>query len=205
MGVVYEAYDEDRHASVALKTLNRFDGDALARFKREFRSLQGLAHPNLVALDELFFESEQWFFTMELLDGVDFVTHVTGQAARVPYQSTVRESAGELAERPEVGGEDAGGQASFDESKLRDGLRQLLEGLSALHAVDKVHRDIKPSNVLVDARWAHRASRFRTRRRRRRPTIARRETPSSARRRTWRPNRQRRERSVRRRISTRWA
>jgi hypothetical protein len=58
MGVVYEAFDEERRAPVALKTLNRFDGDALARFKREFRALQGLAHPNLVALDELFFENE---------------------------------------------------------------------------------------------------------------------------------------------------
>ena len=149
MGVVYEAFDEERRAAVALKTLNRFDGGALARFKREFRALQGLSHPNLVALDELFFENDQWFFTMELLDGVDFVAHVTGQTGRVPFQSTVRESAGRIAVRAAVTSEDAGARPSFDESRLRDGLRQLLEGLSALHAVDKVHRDIKPSNVLV--------------------------------------------------------
>src|ERR1700683_2605726 len=68
MGIVYEAFDEERRATVALKTLNRFDGAALARFKREFRALQGIAHPNLVALDELIFENEQWFFTMELLE-----------------------------------------------------------------------------------------------------------------------------------------
>src|ERR1700733_7143359 len=86
MGVVYEAFDEERRAAVALKTLNRFDGGALARFKREFRALQGLAHPNLVALDELFFEDEQWFFTMELLDGEDFVSHVTGKQSLVPFR-----------------------------------------------------------------------------------------------------------------------
>jgi serine/threonine protein kinase/tetratricopeptide (TPR) repeat protein len=148
MGVVYEAFDEERRAAVALKTLNRFDGDALARFKREFRALQGLVHPNLVALDELFFEDGRWFFTMELLGGVDFVSHVTGRHAALPFQSTVRESAGETARAPTNGGEIAKA-AVFDEQRLRDGLRQLLEGLSALHAVDKVHRDIKPSNVLV--------------------------------------------------------
>jgi hypothetical protein len=150
MGVVYEAFDEERRAPVALKTLSRFDGDALARFKREFRALQGLTHPNLVALDELFFEDDQWFFTMELLDGADFVTHVTGRGGGVPFESTVRESVGKLAARSAAPTMD-GGQAgpTFDEPRLRDGLRQLLEGLSALHAVDKIHRDVKPSNVLV--------------------------------------------------------
>ena len=149
MGVVYEAFDEERRASVALKMLKGFDGAALARFKREFRALQGLVHPNLVALDELFVENEQWFFTMELLAGVEFVSHVRGHASRAAYESTVRGSLGKLAAgAPVEGGPDAG-LGAFDERKLRDGLRQLLEGLAALHAADKVHRDVKPSNVLV--------------------------------------------------------
>ncbi len=148
MGVVYEAYDTDRRSTVALKTLRRFDPDALARFKREFRTLQGLAHPNLVVLDELFFESDQWFFTMELLDGVDFVSHVRQSPPRSPDATTLRGPGDEYdAEAAAVmrGAE----TAFFDEGKLRDALRQLLEGLAALHTVDKVHRDIKPSNVLV--------------------------------------------------------
>jgi serine/threonine protein kinase/tetratricopeptide (TPR) repeat protein len=150
MGVVHEAFDEERRTSVALKTLNRFDASALARFKREFRALQGLSHPNLVALDELFFEDGEWFFTMELLDGVDLVAHVRGGESAAGLRSTIRESAGKLATRGPPGeAPPPAPSGSFDEAKLRDGLRQLLEGLVVLHAAEKVHRDIKPSNVLV--------------------------------------------------------
>src|SRR5690349_14071144 len=91
MGVVYEAFDEDRRVAVALKTLRHFDGMALARFKREFRALSGLSHPNLVALDELFVEDNNWFFTMELVVGVDFVCYARGglRASRIGLESTV--------------------------------------------------------------------------------------------------------------------
>src|SRR5262249_48715368 len=38
--------------------------------------LHDLAHPNLVSLGELFEERGRWFFSMELVDGVDFLRHV---------------------------------------------------------------------------------------------------------------------------------
>jgi serine/threonine protein kinase len=76
MGVVYEALDQTRGERVALKTLRRVDAQNLYRLKREFRALQGLSHPNLVGLGELVEEAGRWFFTMELVEGVDFLAYV---------------------------------------------------------------------------------------------------------------------------------
>src|SRR5262245_19321031 len=74
MGVVYEVYDGDREAYVALKTLPTLTPENLRRFKNEFRALQDIKHANLVALDELMEVDGVWFFTMELIDGVDFIS-----------------------------------------------------------------------------------------------------------------------------------
>src|ERR1700748_985417 len=76
MGVVYEAYDRERNTTVALKTLRSLSADALLRFKKEFRDFLDLSHPNLISLGELFSEGQDWFFTMELVDGLPFLDWV---------------------------------------------------------------------------------------------------------------------------------
>ena len=104
MGIVFEAEDRVRRCRVALKTLHRLNPTDLYRFKKEFRSLQSLVHPNLVTLYECFSEAGRWFFTMELVEGTDFLTYVRGAvserdrsgmltlpgAARAPYQDRGR-------------------------------------------------------------------------------------------------------------------
>lgn len=84
MGVVHRARDVERGEVVALKTMTRLDAASLLRFKREFRALADIVHDNVVQLYELFSEGDQWFFTMELVDGVDLITWVHSSLSMPP-------------------------------------------------------------------------------------------------------------------------
>lgn len=85
MGIVYEAEDQVRGMRVALKELRHLDPINLYRFKREFRALSDLSHPNILTYYELISNHDQWFVTMELVDGPDFLSHVAGRSiARTP-------------------------------------------------------------------------------------------------------------------------
>jgi hypothetical protein len=134
MGTVYEALDKERNTRVALKTLHAMTGESLLRFKKEFRDFQNLSHPNLVSVGELFSDGEDWFFSMELIDGVSFTQYVQ----RAGHSDVDDETSDDL---PIA--------RHFDEARLRGAAVQLAEGLIALHEASKVHCDIKPSNVLV--------------------------------------------------------
>ena len=93
MGVVYEAIDAEAARPVAIKTLGRIDANAIYRIKKEFRALADVSHPNLVGLHELVNHEEQWFFVMELVEGVDLGTWVRARddasTAASAYQDTV--------------------------------------------------------------------------------------------------------------------
>jgi eukaryotic-like serine/threonine-protein kinase len=75
-GVVYEAFDHDQNAVVALKALRRSGASDVSHLKREFRSLTDTVHPNLVELYELLSDGAQWFFTMALIEGTTFDQYV---------------------------------------------------------------------------------------------------------------------------------
>ncbi|WP_372894425.1 protein kinase [Stieleria sp.] len=84
-GIVYEARHLRRNEPVALKTLPRLkDGKArssseaerLHRFRREFRSLCEINHAHLAGMQTLEVDGDRWFFTMDLVDGINFLDHV---------------------------------------------------------------------------------------------------------------------------------
>ena len=178
MGVVYEALDREKNIHVALKTLKARDGESVLQLKQEFRTLQDVQHPNLVALGELIEEGGVWFFTMELLRGVSFLEYVRPRWNDTASVSPMGDTGRMLTEmatvsvtppqletppmRPHAGVSarfDAvppptvqpplDAALIFDEPRLRASLAQLVHGLQALHAAGKIHRDVKPSNIMV--------------------------------------------------------
>ncbi len=153
MGTVYEAVDKERNVRVALKTLRAMNAESLLRFKHEFRDFQDLQHPNLVSVGELFSDEGEWFFTMELIEGVNFLEYVrpgtfaTGTMGSEDDAPTVQNVQNLLASPRTLHAASSG--SLLNEARLRIALKQLALGLHALHEAGKVHRDIKPSNVLV--------------------------------------------------------
>lgn len=171
-GVVFEVFDEERGERVALKALHRGQGEDLFRFKQEFRSLADLRHPNLVGLHELLSDGNDWFFTMELVDGQPFLNWVwNSQSSLQPLGSDDATATLALPLRSELPPAEADpkppaasvlalapeGEAEaphrlpprLDLDRLRAALGQLAQGLNALHRAGKLHCDIKPSNILV--------------------------------------------------------
>lgn len=77
--IVYQAQDlhrlstDEREGSqIAVKVLLpelRTNGHALTRMKREFRQMQCLTHPGIARVFDLDCEGEDWFMTMELVEG----------------------------------------------------------------------------------------------------------------------------------------
>jgi serine/threonine protein kinase len=131
-GEVYEAASVATGQHVALKSLTRASPDALARFKREFRALEGIHHPNLVSLKALFEEGDRWYIAMELVSGPNLLDWV--RAEREPGHDPARSSG-----------------LGFDPVRLRSAFFDMAAGLVALHKQGILHRDLKPSNVRISA------------------------------------------------------
>ena len=167
-GVVYEAFDTERKTRVALKVPHEANALNIYLFKQEFRVLAEMAHPNLVTFLELIAHGQDWFFTMELVDGLNFYEHLRQDGGEVgakagralPSLTSVfaHGSSGRgkapirAADEPSTFGapEPPGPfERPPDYGMVRLLLRQLAEGLWALHQLGQLHGDIKPTNVLV--------------------------------------------------------
>jgi serine/threonine protein kinase len=159
VGVVYRAFDHARGSEVALKTLRRTGALDLYRFKREFRALADIVHPNLASLYELHTVDDEWFFTMELVEGRSFIEHVRphdslDDAPPVDGVTRTVQPRSPRASDPGPSLRDHVRQrivdAPLDHERLEAAFYQLVDGVHAIHLAGKLHRDLKPSNVLVD-------------------------------------------------------
>jgi len=149
MGVVYEAEDLERGGQrIALKLLKHQDPASLMRLKREFRSLVDITHANLAQLYELDVDekTDTWFFTLEHVVGVDFLTHVRPGGAAAPQRDIPTAPVDQTIRSSAAAGAAAG---ALELDRLRAAFAQLVAGVAALHAAGRLHRDLKPANVLV--------------------------------------------------------
>src|SRR4029450_9912369 len=104
-------------------------------------------------------DGDRWFFTMELVDGVNFLEYVRGPGAIDSAPKSVSPTAPTEVRPPDQLLADHEGRLDSTAStkefsppeleKLRSALVQAVRGIRALHDTGKLHRDIKPTNVLV--------------------------------------------------------
>src|SRR4051812_20550378 len=122
MGSVFRAEDTVLARTVALKLLSplRNDAAAYARFRKEACALAQVRHENVVSIYALGEHRGAPYFVMQLVEGQDLGSLIREHVAR---GGTV----------PEV--------------RALEIIRQVAEGLGAVHAHSLVHRDVKPDNI----------------------------------------------------------
>lgn len=124
MASVIAVRDVRNSEVLALKLLLPLDGtdEAQNRFRREFRALSRLHHPNVLRVFESGIHRGRPWFTMELLDGHD-----------------LRVEADLLQERP----------AAERFARIERILREVARALAYVHERGLVHRDVTPGNLMV--------------------------------------------------------
>jgi len=164
-GRVFYAWDEERAQGIAIKVLKNTHPQALLHFKREFRSISEIRHPNLVRVFQLVRDGDTWFIVMEMLEGVPFVPYrlLARHRAHDDVPNTCRSivftavdtAAATHTEvlhrlRAEGDGRVLRHKAPLlSPAQIQDYFYQLASGVHALHRKHVVHCDLKPSNIMV--------------------------------------------------------
>jgi formylglycine-generating enzyme required for sulfatase activity/dienelactone hydrolase len=122
MGVVYRAYDERLHRTVALKVLSPddvADAESRRRLLKEARASSALAHANIVTIYDIDEADGLQFLVLELVQGQPLDRLITERGLPV--------------------------------ERVLDYAWQMASALEVAHSAGIVHRDIKPANVMVSA------------------------------------------------------
>jgi tetratricopeptide (TPR) repeat protein/predicted Ser/Thr protein kinase len=122
MGVVFQAWDEELRRNVALKVLriDRDDERTVERFVRETRAASALQHDHLVPVLDV----------VRTDDGrpVMVMPLILGQTLREAIRT----------------------QSTLPLRAATTMIREVADGLDAVHRAGLIHRDIKPGNILLD-------------------------------------------------------
>lgn len=116
--------NEDPVALKILKGSRLNTGSALQRFRREFRALSRIRHPNVIRVDAYGDLHGQPYICMEYVDGKDL--HQTIRGFRYLDNADDRWA------------------------RCEEILVDLCRALAHVHQKGLVHRDLKPSNILID-------------------------------------------------------
>lgn len=121
MGIVYRAHHELLHETVVIKVvLGALDESARARFMREARAAFQIKSDHVARVFDIdFLDSGKPFMVLEHLEGEDL--------ARALHRQ----------------------DAAFEPGLAVDYVLQVLDALSAAHAIGIVHRDLKPANLFL--------------------------------------------------------
>ncbi|MFT7618382.1 MAG: serine/threonine protein kinase [Planctomycetota bacterium] len=121
MGVVFEAIEDSKNRSVAIKVLNSdggSDAETLSRFRREGSRFAKLRHPNIVRVYGMGRARGMLYIASEFVDGVDLY-HVMKKEGAIEIDRSL----------------------SIVEAAAR--------GLAVAHANGVIHRDLKPENIML--------------------------------------------------------
>ncbi len=146
MGVVYKVKDLRNGAHAALKMIPPdvlARPDSALRFKREFRAMRRVEHPNVIRVFEQGTHEGCPFFTMELVDGREIRKFLDGDTPIVPSEKDGPPNAVFTVEQRRRLNEPARVR------KVADLIVQVAYALREIHNHRIVHRDLKPDNIII--------------------------------------------------------
>lgn len=126
MGVVYKARDVNLGRAVALKLISpEFARNAtfVERFRREAHALASIRNDHVVQIYTMGMHDGAYFYAMEFIEGRNLEAIIREHLAHGSYVPTYR---------------------------ALTILRQVAQGLAAVHATGLVHRDVKPANIVIE-------------------------------------------------------